>query len=228
MAWGFRSRNASGIVQIDRNYKNCAASVRGMAASNSEVGVSDFGAYPHVFVKPIPGYELCPRPYNPGRNPRSSFAFRVYSGNAHVVGAQYEYAVCSPTPGASRATQWGMRVRHPDGSVAYDSRWEMPRIAVGGRLGQFGGSIVLPDSSQDWFVSMPRGPIRYDWDDGPGGTNYALCDMLSVRYGSANTLVFSEKPLPDEFLPSRATPGLNPAWAQPYPLNLVVLIAKIR
>lgn len=228
--WGFRSRNANGIVQIDRNHKNFAVSTRGVAVSNAEVGVADFGFYPHVFVKPIPGYELCPRPYNPGRNPRNSFAFRVYSGNAHVVGAQYEYAVCSPTPGATRATQWGLRVRHPDGGVAYDSRWVMPRIAVGLRFDGRSGypTIVLPDSSQDWFVSMPRGPIRYDWDDGQGGSNFALCDMVSVRYGSANTLVFAQKPLPDEFLPSRATPGLNPAWATQLPLNLVVLIAKLR
>ncbi|RYG96616.1 MAG: hypothetical protein EON58_11675 [Alphaproteobacteria bacterium] len=243
MAYGFQSRNAAGLIQVDQNFKHFCASQSGFATSNAEIESADFGFYPHVFVKPTGNAFICGRPYNPGRSPRTFFSFRVSGGGL------YQYAICSTTIGPMRDTDWGVQVRTPDGEVSFDSRRVQPYITSVHRLhvsilyaygvGGFGMAgepawvdgvafldVHLPDSSREWWACIPRGPASYEVDD--FAEPFAMIQQVYVRYVADNILRFGVVMLPDEFGLSNAQPALNPSYSAPIPLNLIVMVAKVK
>lgn len=247
--YGIVVNNDANRLQIDENYPHFVVSQWGTAASEAEILTSDFGLYPHVFIKPVGDWPNYGRPYNIGRSPRDRFAFE------NMLGSNYQYAVCSTVPGPMHTGTYGIKVNDGSGNTTFDSRriqplvrnilslqpsymtvcplgryptWE-PASELPYSPGNY-TDVTLPDSSGDWWVSIPRGPIGYDLQSmsgTPEGPFEAYVAQVYVRWVAANRLRFGWGWLYEPFVPTAS--GLILTYPDTAPtLNLIAMIAKLR
>ena len=228
MAFGLETINDYGAVQISESTSNLRVVQRGFAASGEVVDTANHGNYPAVFVKP-PGsvgngiWAAVAESFN--WSPESRFCFMAPSS--------YEYAVCSHRGGLMHPGGWGAQVFREDSSVAWDSQYIQPYISIVRRIPPNSldfhynnpYKISLPDSSQEWLVSMPRCNYGFSIDAHSPSDIYTTYWQLSCWYSAPNELSFALVTDNRPYWPLWT--GLAEYYGGPND-NTVIMIAKIK
>jgi hypothetical protein len=175
MAFGLRTINDAGFVQIDEEYRNLHVVGTGTGSSspsgnfNTVAFTSISDCVPLVFARPSSGVEVggfyLIQEYASGTfTPGPPFARFVYE----ATGA-FEWVLCSLTGGGSPAGDYGMQVFDSAGNVAFDSRRQYPQIrSVHGLTSGGAASIDLTVPAEaDWFLLNHLGYNNFVGEFGP-------------------------------------------------------------
>lgn len=201
--FGLRVKNNGGQIQVDSTFMNLNIVSRGLVPKQYWQPFPSSPANCTVFLKIPPSVVYS---FNgvgmvfgmidaTSGSPSNGFGYtgRFNGSTYDPVPDSLEFAIATVgTPQSPPSGSFGMRVWDASGNLCFNSLFNQPRIvsANSGTFGNLGTGIVpyldipMPNSSQNFWVSMPLGGLLADsWYDG----TQELMDVASAGVGWVNS-----------------------------------------
>lgn len=206
MSYGFRLFNSAGYTQIDQDWANWAVVAKGSftyrGGTAAQVGIPDYGVTPMVFVKNNTGYFVgLTRVDLVSQGESGNFAY--FTLMFAPVGVVVEYMLAIPSNLlAAPYNPSGLQVYRANGSTAFNSQFETPRISaiysgsLPSRLNATTYFNFYPAHSNPWLlVSSLTGTDSIAVE---GTTGYEV--SCGIRLYNSNTIqIMLAQPFPNTY-----------------------------
>jgi hypothetical protein len=206
MSYGFRLLNSAGYTQIDQDWSNWAVVSKGSftfsGGTYAQVGIPDYGVIPMVFMKNNTGYFVgLSRIDLVSKGNGANFAYFELMGAP--AGAVVEYMLAIPSNLiAAPYNPSGLKVYRADGSIAFSSQVETPRISaiysgsLPSRLNATAYFNFYPAHSNPWLLVSPfTGTYSIALE---GTTGYPV--SCGIRLYNSNTVqIMLAQPFPNSY-----------------------------